>query len=251
MKLLSIVILALTTTTFAATEDTDQETYTVLNFTNPYQKPVKVVWETKAEAKERVELPAIPTPTSKPANTSDKVSNAKFVPGSGWGWADYTANVLGEPFTGPPGIFGCGYFDPANMPNIRLGQNEVPPGFCDNLDTFNPDRYDARPMDLPYDKFWCDLLPDAVETYTTLMYTHRSPKKLVLWRVDPQPIHYMNCDYPAYVPNLRSGIPFNVCDTHDVWVNTSTCMLQNRPTGTATWEWDATGTSRIGGSLVF
>lgn len=168
MKLLPIVVvLALATTVLTKPANKSspsnnikkQEIYKVLKFPkNPYQKQLKVVWEDKVEASDRVELAAIPTPPPKPANSSDKVSDAKFIPGSGWGWADYTANVLGQPFTGPPGIFGCGYFDPANMPNIRLGQNEVPPGFCTNLDTFNADRYDARPKDLPYDLYWCGLV---------------------------------------------------------------------------------------------
>lgn len=226
--LLPIVILALATTAFTANDtadDANEEVFSVLKFRNPYQSQVKVVWENKAEASDRVELAAIPTPPPKPVNTSsDKVSEAKFIPGSGWGWAEYTANVLGQPFTGPPGIFGCGYFDPANMPNIRLGQNEVPPGFCDNVDTFNPQRYDARPMDLPYDKLWCGFVMHRCVSYMHHP-THRSPKKLVLWKVDQEPIHYMNCDYPAYVPNLNSGIPFNV-RCLDACVDTSQHLQQ-------------------------
>ncbi len=38
----------------------------------------------------------------------------------------------------------------------------------------------------------------------------RSPRKIVLWQVSNQPIDYLNCYTPAWVPNLSSGIPFNV-----------------------------------------
>ncbi len=129
-----------------STTSKDGKLFTTLTFNNPYQKPIPVVYESNARAKERVKLAAV--------HPNSSISPAEFIPGSGWGWSEYTGNVLGQSFNGPPGIFACGYFDPANMPNIRLGQNEVPPGFCDNLDTFNDPRYDARPKDLPYDKFW-------------------------------------------------------------------------------------------------
>lgn len=94
-------------------------------------------------------------------------------------FAAYTQDILGTSLSGAPDVV-CGYFSPLTMPGIRYGEPGLAPPACAAGDlSYNADRYNVRPVDLPVDRFW-PITSDDLQVCCGLCMQDASPTQSLL-----------------------------------------------------------------------